>query len=235
MEKEIIYVNQTIMKVEKNKVVSVNYALRTSENGPIVEQTSDDHLLEFLFGRGMMLQKFEDNLNGLEEGQKVSFHLTPEEGYGEYHNEMVVEIPRQTFANFPQELMKVGTRVPMQDNHGNHLVGHILAITDATVKMDFNHDMAGKDLYFTVEVKKIRDAEPEEIEHGHVHHEGHCCHGEGKCHKHDGEEGEHHCCHEHDGEEGEHHCCHEGEEGEHHCHKHDGEDGEHHCHKHDDK
>ena len=211
------------MKVEKNKVVSVNYALRTSENGPIVEQTSDDHLLEFLFGRGMMLQKFEDNLNGLEEGQKVSFHLTPEEGYGEYHNEMVVEIPRQTFANFPQELMKVGTRVPMQDNHGNHLVGHILAITDATVKMDFNHDMAGKDLYFTVEVKKIRDAEPEEIEHGHVHHEGHCCHGEGKCHKHDGEEGEHHCCHE-------------GEEGEHHCHKHDGEEGEHHCcHKHDDK
>ena len=77
LDKEIIYVNQTIMKVEKNKVVSVNYALRTSENGPIVEQTSDDHLLEFLFGRGMMLQKFEDNLNGLEEGQKVSFHLTP--------------------------------------------------------------------------------------------------------------------------------------------------------------
>ena len=222
LDKEIIYVNQTIMKVEKNKVVSVNYALRTAENGPIVEQTSDDHLLEFLFGRGMMLQKFEDNLDGLEEGQKVSFHLTPEEGYGEYHNEMVVEIPRQTFANFPQELMKVGTRVPMQDNHGNHLVGHILAITDATVKMDFNHDMAGKDLYFTVEVKKIRDAEPEEIEHGHVHHEGHCCHGEGKCHKHDGEDGEHHCCHE-------------GEEGEHHCHKHDGEEGEHHCHKHDDK
>ena len=223
------------MKVEKNKVVSVNYALRTEENGPIVEQTKDDHLLEFLFGRGMMLQKFEDNLNGLEEGQKVSFHLTPEEGYGEYHNEMVVEIPRQTFANFPQELMKVGTRVPMQDNHGNHLVGHILAITDATVKMDFNHDMAGKDLYFTVEVKKIRDAEPEEIEHGHVHHEGHCCHGEGKCHKHDGEDGEHHCCH--DEEDGEHHCHkHDEEDGEHHCHKHD-EDGEHHCchHKDEDK
>ena len=227
------FCNQTIMKVEKNKVVSVHYALRTEEGGPIVEQTTGEHLLEFLFGRGMMLQKFEDNLANLEEGQSVSFHLTPEEGYGEYHKEMVVNIPRQTFANFPQEMMKVGTRVPMQDNHGNHLVGHIVEINDNSVKMDFNHDMAGKDLYFTVEIKKIRDAEPEEIEHGHVHHEGHCCHGEGKCHKHDGEDGEHHCCH--DDEDGEHHCHkHDEEDGEHHCHKHD-EDGEHHCCHHKDE
>lgn len=209
------------MKIEKNKVVSVNYALRTAQDGPIVEQTNDDHLLEFLFGRGMMLQKFEDNLAGLEEGQTVSFHLTAAEGYGEYHSEMVVNIPRQVFANFDEKMLQVGTRVPMQDNHGNHMIGRIAAIAEDSVKMDFNHDMAGKDLYFTVEVKKIRDAEPEEIEHGHVHHEGHCCHGEGKCHKHEGEEGEHHCCHE---------------EGEHHCHKHEGEEGEHHCcHKHDEK
>lgn len=219
------------MKVEKNKVVSVSYALRTEENGPVVEQTTDDRLLEYLHGRGMMLAKFEENLNDLEEGATVSFHLTPEEGYGEYRPEMVVEIPKEAFCkedgSLNEMICYVGNHVPMQDNHGNHFIGKILEISDATVKTDFNHDMAGKDLYFTVGVKSVRDASEEEIEHGHVHHDGHCC---SNCHKHDGEEGEHHCCHE--GEEGEHHCCHgdhdhEGEE--HHCHKHDGEEGEHHC------
>ena len=96
----------------------------------------------------------------------------------------------------------------MQDNKGNHLIGKVLQIFDNAVKIDFNHDMAGKDLYFEVEVVSLREASEEEIEHGHVHHDGHCCHGEGGCHKHDGE-GEHHC-HKHDGE-GEHHCCHHKE------------------------
>jgi len=232
------------MKIEKNKVVAVNYALRTEENGPIVEQTKDDRLLEFLFGRGMMLQKFEDNLNGKSEGDKVSFHLTPEEGYGEYNKDIIVDIPRRVFevdGVLNEKICFVGNHIPMQDNKGNHMIGKILEISADSVKMDFNHDMAGKDLYFEVEVKSIREATEEEIEHGHVHHDGHCCHGEGKCHKH--EDGEHHCCHgeDHDHEDGEHHCCHgedhDHEDGEHHCchdKDHDHEDGEHHCcHKND--
>lgn len=213
------------MKIEKNKVVAVDYKLRNSEGGEIVDQTQGDNYLEFLFGRGMLLPKFEENILGLEEGGVAKFHLTPAEGYGEYHNEMVVDLPINIFQKdgvLNEELCHIGNRIPMQDNKGNHLVGKVLEITSQTVKMDFNSDMAGKDLYFEVEVKKVRDASEEEIEHGHVHHDGHCCHGEGHCHKHDGGEGEHHC-HKHD-----------GEDGEHHCHKHDGEEGEHHCcHKHD--
>jgi len=156
---------------------------------------------------------------GLEEGGVAKFHLTPAEGYGEYQEEMVVNLPIKVFqdkdGNLNTEICKVGNHIPMQDNKGNHLIGKILHIFDNAVKIDFNHDMAGKDLYFEVEVKSVRDASDEEIEHGHVHHDGHCCHGhgEGGCHKHDGEEGHH--CHKHDGEE------------HHHCHKHDGE--EHRC------
>jgi FKBP-type peptidyl-prolyl cis-trans isomerase SlyD len=200
------------MNIEKNKVVSVSYVLRTEENGPVVEQTKDDHLLEFLFGRGMMLEKFEANLSGLSEGDKAKFHLTPAEGYGEYHNEMVVNLPINIFHDkngvLNEEMVKIGNHIPMQDRSGNHLVARVLHVFDNAVKVDFNHDMAGKDLYFEVEVKKIREASDEEIEHGHVHRDGHCCHGEGGCHKHDGE-GEHHC-HKHDGGEG-HHCCHHEE------------------------
>jgi len=218
------------MKVELNKVVSVSYILRTEENGPIVEQTTDDRLLDFLYGRGMMLPKFEENLANLEEGQKVSFHLTPEEGYGEYHEEMTVEIPRQVFeqdGKLNEMICFVGNHVPMQDNRGNHMIGKILAVGATSVKMDFNHDMAGKDLYFEVVVKAIREASEEEIEHGHVHHEGHCCGGgchggcEGDCHG----EGEG-CCHGEDHDHDHDHECHNGKGHGHHdheggcCHKH---------------
>ncbi|MCQ2253391.1 MAG: FKBP-type peptidyl-prolyl cis-trans isomerase [Bacteroidales bacterium] len=211
------------MKVELNKVVSVSYILRTEENGPIVEQTTDDRLLDFLYGRGMLLPKFEESIANFGVGQKVSFHCTPEEGYGVYHEEMTVNIPIEVFmqdGKLNEMICHVGAHIPMQDNKGNHMIGKVLAIEEKSVKMDFNHDMAGKDLYFEVEVKAIREASEEEIEHGHVHHEGHCCHGcngEGGCHKGEGEG----CCHDHeDGEE--HECCHKGD--------HDHEGGC--CHKH---
>lgn len=221
------------MKVELNKVVSVNYILRTEENGPVVEQTPDDKPLEFLFGRGMLLPKFEEAINGFEIGQEVSFHLSPEDGYGVYDDRYVANIPIEVFmqdGKLNEMICHIGAHIPMQDNKGNHMIGKVIAIGEKSVTMDFNHDMAGKDLYFTVKVKEIREASEEEIEHGHVHHEGHCggCHG--GCHNGEGEG----CCHgdhDHDHEGG---CCHKHEDGEEHecCHKgdHDHEGGC--CHKH---
>ena len=211
------------MNVSKNKVVSVLYTLRTQQGGEIVEQTPEDKPLTFLFGRGAMLEKFEQNLENLSQGDKFEFHLTSQEAYGEYNKELVVDIPRTVFETNGQidtKFVYVGAVIPMQDNHGNHMMGTIKEIGETSIKMDFNHQMAGKDLYFEGSIKEIREASEEEIEHGHVHHEGKCCgHGDGHCHK-DGEKG--HCCHD----EGEHHGhCHK-ENGEHHghCHK----DGEHH-------
>lgn len=216
------------MNVSKNKVVSVLYTLRTQENGEIVEQTPEDKPLTFLFGRGAMLEKFEQNLENLAQGDKFSFHLTSEEGYGEYHDELLVDIPIsvfQTDGKIDEQFVYVGATIPMQDNHGNHMFGTVKEIAETSIKMDFNHQMAGKDLYFEGSIKEIREASEEEIEHGHVHHNGHCC-GEGHCHK-DEKDGD--CCHKEGKEHG--HCCHEGEEHEHH-HEHHHHDDEHHHHHH---
>jgi FKBP-type peptidyl-prolyl cis-trans isomerase SlyD len=59
----------------------------------------------------------------------------------------------------------------MSDNEGNHLRGTILEITEENVKMDFNHQLAGTDLLFDVEVLDVREATSDEIDHGHVHGE----------------------------------------------------------------
>lgn len=215
------------MKIEKNIVVSISYVLRNQEGGDIVEQTTNQKPLVFLFGSGMLLKKFEDNLENLQKGDSFKFHLTPEESYGQYQAQMVVNIPKSSFMTngvFNEDYIYVGRMLPMQDNHGNHLNGLVVEISETDVKMDFNHPMAGKDLYFEGIVEDLREASKEEIEHGHVHHNGCCgggCHGgcEGGCHcdEHEHEEG-HQCCHGegHEHEEG-HQCCH----GEGHCHHHE--------------
>lgn len=57
----------------------------------------------------------------------------------------------------------------MRDQEGNPLMGIVKEITDAYVKMDFNHPLAGFDLHFMGEVLEVRDASQEELDHGHVH------------------------------------------------------------------
>ena len=68
------------MKVEKNKVVAVSYELEVE--GQIADKSGADKPLEYIHGTGMLLPKFEANLEGKEPGDGFSFTLTPEEGYG---------------------------------------------------------------------------------------------------------------------------------------------------------
>ena len=65
--------------------------------------------------------------------------------------------------------MQIGNMVPMMDAEGRRLNGKVLAIEGDAVKMDFNHPMAGNDLYFKGQVTDISNATDEELSHGHVH------------------------------------------------------------------
>ena len=71
--------------------------------------------------------------------------------------------------------------VPMMDSEGRRLNGKVIAIEGDAVQMDFNHPMAGNDLYFKGEVSDVREATAEELSHGHSHAEGGCgCGGDGE-------------------------------------------------------
>jgi len=60
----------------------------------------------------------------------------------------------------------------MQDENGNPVEGRVLAIKDKTLVMDFNHPLAGQDLYFSGQIIEVREASAEELSHGHVHGNG---------------------------------------------------------------
>ncbi|WP_226065175.1 FKBP-type peptidyl-prolyl cis-trans isomerase [Kaistella polysaccharea] len=158
------------MTIDKNQVVALHYTLNAiEENGEktFIEKTDADNPFVFLYGVGMMLPKFEEQLHGLVAGDQRSFTITPEEGYGEKVDSATTQLPAEMFGE--SGMPPVGAVLPLQDPEGNHLNAIVLEVTPEAVTVDLNHPMAGKTLHFDVEVESTRPATEEELEHGHAH------------------------------------------------------------------
>ncbi len=171
------------MIAEKNSAVSIVYELRSgSQEGEIVEALTPENPLTFIFGTGGLLPKFEENLSGLTSGDNFEFLLNSEDAYGPIVESAVVHVPKNIFevdGKTDENLLKVGNMVPMMDAEGRRMNGKILTIDAEAVEMDFNHPMAGNDLFFKGEVTEVREATEEELNHGHSHGDGGCGCGSG--------------------------------------------------------
>lgn len=181
------------MKISTNKYVSLAYDLNVGEEDELelMEQATAEKPLDFIFGTNSMLEAFESNIDGLTQGDKFSFTLTPEEAYGEYDEEKVIDLPKNIFevdGKIDEEMLVEGNTLPMMDSSGNRLMGSIVTIGDDTVTMDFNHPLAGELMHFSGSVLGVREASAEEI--AALFSGGGCSCGSCGCG--DGEDGENH-------------------------------------------
>lgn len=152
------------MKVAMNKMVSVDYKLTV--DGAIADQSQPGQPLEFIYGMGMLLPKFEEAIMDKEPGESVAFTLEAKDGYGEVVAEAIVELPKTIFmmdGKIAEDILFVGSQVPMATAEGQHMMGVIKEVKEETVVMDFNHPMAGKTLNFEVTVVDVRDTTPEDL------------------------------------------------------------------------
>jgi FKBP-type peptidyl-prolyl cis-trans isomerase SlyD len=166
------------MKIEKNRVVTLSYELRIqNENGEqtLVETANNENPMVFIYGMSGLPDQFEENLDGKSAGDEFDFKLGAEAGYGDFDQNAVVELPMSVFeveGGIPENMLEVGNFIPMADSEGNQLQGRVAELKDNVVVMDFNHPLAGKELFFKGKVEKVREATSEELDHGHVHGEG---------------------------------------------------------------
>ena len=155
------------MKVEMSKMVAVDYKLTV--DGQVADQSRPGQPLEFIFGTGMLLPKFEAAIEGKEPGDKVAFTLEAKDGYGEVIEQAIVDLPKDIFmvdGKLAEDILFVGSQIPMADAQGIRMLGVVKEGGETTVKMDFNHPMAGKTLNFEVEVISVRDVTPEDLQGG---------------------------------------------------------------------
>ncbi len=168
------------MNIEKNKVVAIAYELFVDdgENGKeFFERVEKAQPFHFLFGTGHILPKLEAALEGKSAGEPFEVFIDYENGYGDYDEAKKTIVPKVNFkeeGKKEKDILRIGKVFTMQDDKGNQHRGEIIKIDYKGVHMDFNPPLAGLDLYFSGEIVSVRDAEKEEIEHGHVHGpEGH--------------------------------------------------------------
>ncbi len=155
------------MKIGTNKVVSLSYTLTV--DGTVMETVTADKPMEFMFGTGYLLPKFEDNVAGKAIGDTFEFVLNPTEGYGEVNPDAIVDLPKDLFmvdGKIEDGLLTLGNVLPMQDSEGNRLQGTIEEVKEDVVVMNFNHPLAGSELHFSGSVVAIREASTSEISNG---------------------------------------------------------------------
>lgn len=156
------------MKISPNKFVSLSYDLNVGEGDEkeLMERATSEQPLEFIYGTNSMLEAFENNLDGLSEGDSFDFVLTPDQAYGEYDDDHVVDLPLNIFevdGKIDENVIFEGNTIPMMDANGNRLNGSVVSVGDEAVKMDFNHPLAGETLNFSGKVLNVREASAEEI------------------------------------------------------------------------
>jgi len=167
------------MTVGENKVVSMTYTLREeSATGEMIQKVTEDRPFVYLFGIGGLLPSFKANLEGLNAGDDFSFVLKNNEAYGLASDENIIRLDKKVFeidGVFDESVIKVGEVIPMEDEEGFPLTGKILEVDGQNILVDFNHPLAGLNLYFEGKILDVRDATNEELAHGHVHgpHEHH--------------------------------------------------------------
>lgn len=155
------------MVIENNKMVSLIYELRESNSeGRVIEALDETRPLTFVYGTGRLLPVFESNINSLTAGEPFKFALSSEMAYGEKREDMIVNVPIAVFetdGKLNEDICQVGNEVPMMDSDGNPLNGIINEISDTYIKMDFNHPMAGLNLFFSGKIIDVREATESEL------------------------------------------------------------------------
>ncbi len=156
------------MTVDDFRIVSLSYEVREgSETGPLLERMDVLHQHHFMYGVGRMLPAWERHLYGRDAGSPFAFTLVPEEAYGNADPELIRSLPLGLFqdrdGNLQPELLQVGTYINVADESGRQRNGLVLDTDEETVRVDFNHALAGKTLHFSGVVQDVRQASVNEL------------------------------------------------------------------------
>lgn len=138
--------------VEKGKSVKVHYTLKVG--GEVVDSSTQGQPLEFEVGSSQVISGFENALMGMKTGDKKSFQVNPDEGYGQTNPEAMQEVPRDKLP--PDITPEAGMTLYARDASGQVMQVRISEVKKEVVVMDFNHPLAGKILNFDVEIVEIQ-------------------------------------------------------------------------------
>jgi peptidylprolyl isomerase len=132
--------------------VKVHYQGRL-DDGTVFDSSRERGPLQFTIGSGALLPAFERAVAGLNPGQSRSIQVPAAEAYGHRRDDQVMEVDRRTIP--PGAEPRPGGTVLVRRTDGQSFHVRVAAVTESHVTLDANHPLAGKDLFFDIELVEI--------------------------------------------------------------------------------
>ncbi|HPB62030.1 MAG TPA: peptidylprolyl isomerase [Rectinema sp.] len=155
------------MEIKKDRVVTIDYSL-SDDVGRIIDSSEENEPLVYLHGNDNIIPGLERELEGKIPGETLSCSIPPTDAYGERNESLVFKVNKKDFGD------NVEVAAGMQfEAHGEDgtLIVTVVNVDGEEVTLDANHPLAGETLHFDIKVVDVREATPEELEHGHAHGE----------------------------------------------------------------
>ncbi len=136
----------------EGNTVKIHYT-GTLDDGTQFDSSAGAEPLEFALGRGQVIPGFDNAVSGMAVGEKKTVDILPEDAYGERHEEMVQEVPREALGDDMEP--EVGMPLQAQGPDGQVFDLVIIEVAEETVRVDGNHPLAGRTLTFDIELVEI--------------------------------------------------------------------------------
>lgn len=136
--------------------VTLRFSL-TLTTGDVIDSNFEREPATFTVGDGSLLVGFEKALFGMQEGDRETFLIKPEDGFGQRNPNNIQEIPRDQFSEDIE--LSEGLMLSFADAQKTELPGVVQRFDDQRVIVDFNHPLAGRDILFDVAILRIEPAQ----------------------------------------------------------------------------
>ncbi len=139
-------------KAKKGDIVKVHYKGKLT-TGEQFDSSEGRAPLEFTVGAGQMIAGFDAAIPGMNIGEKKTVTISPEHAYGDKNDEAIIEFPK---TNVPAEMkLEPGMKLQLRNEAGHPVPVVVTEVKDDVVILDANHELAGKELVFDIELVEI--------------------------------------------------------------------------------
>jgi peptidylprolyl isomerase len=141
-----------MIMAQNGDTVKVHYT-GTLQDGTVFDSSVDREPLSFTVGAGQMIEGFDKAVIGMKTGETKKVSIPAAQAYGEHEDTLVFVVDRK---NIPPTMSpEVGDDLMMSTQSGGSVNVKVTEVTDSTITVDANHELAGKDLIFEITMVEI--------------------------------------------------------------------------------
>jgi peptidylprolyl isomerase len=132
--------------------VTVSFTGRL-DDGTIFASSQNSEPIEFTLGDDEVLPAIEHAVAGMEPGETKTVHISADDAFGPWREELMREIPRE---NLPDTIdLAIGQQFWVEQPGAQPVLMSVVDLSDFTVTLDANHPLAGQDLIFDLELVDV--------------------------------------------------------------------------------